>query len=82
MATLTTTVLAGIRQDCAKSVAVDYTKSEINTLLQAVEDWFEANRSSLNSAINTATSPKVFSAAQKKKAIAVWLHYKFGQENT
>ena len=81
MAILTLKQLADIRQSCYKGApAVDYDKTQINAMLQAVEDWFEANRNSLNTAINTATAPKVFTIAQKKRAVAYWLEQKFQTE--
>lgn len=82
MATLSVTELASIRQECAKTQAVDYTKPVINAAAQAIEDYLEnmlTNRpaTSLNAAINAATSPVTLSAAQKKKIGAEVLQRKF-----
>jgi hypothetical protein len=72
MAVLTTEEKVSIRQECAKTQAVDYTKATINAAAQAIEDYLEdmvTNRpaSSLNAAINAATSPITLSVAVKKK---------------
>lgn len=80
MAILTTNNLTQIRQDCAKDITVNYKKAEINLALQAIEDWFEANRASLAAAINTATTPFVFTNPQKVKLVKHWLLSKFGRE--
>lgn len=81
MAVLTTPQLSDSRQSVAKDVvAITYTKPQINAALQAIEDRFEATRSGFSSAIDTATSPFVFSAAQKKKLIAYWARIKFSIE--
>lgn len=77
---LTQEELTQIRQECATKVAVNYTKPQINAAAQAVEDWFEANRSAISTAINTATAPLVFTAAQKKVIVVHWLISKFNRE--
>lgn len=79
---LTPTELTDIRQECAKTQVVDYTKAVINAAAQAIEDYLEnmlTNRpaNSLNAAINAATAPVVLSAAQKKKIGAEVLRRKF-----
>mgnify|MGYP001605685944 FL=1 len=81
MVVLTVADLVPIRQACAKKVAVNYTKPQINAAVQAVENWFEANRAGLSGVIDTATAPLVLSGAQKKAIVAYWLNYKFGVEN-
>ena len=80
MAILTPEELVEVRRECAVGI-VTWDKATINIALQAVEDWFEANRVSLASTINTATSPFVFTNAQKKKIIAYWLRQKFRKES-
>ena len=79
MAVLALPALAEIRQEVSRGVIVTWTKPTINAALQAVEDWFEANRASLGAAIEAA-APAAFTAAQKKKLVAYWLSYKFSQE--
>lgn len=81
MAVLTANELAALRRDVARDLAtVNFSKVEVNAALQGVEDWFELNRASLSTAINTATTPFVFSAAQKKLLVAYWLLLKAGKE--
>ena len=63
-----------------RSLSVNYTKPKINAGLQAIEDWFEANRVSLNTAISTATAPLVLTGAQKVALVKAWLDYKMGAE--
>ena len=82
MAVLSASDLANIRQECAKTQVVDYTKATINAAAQAIEDYLDnmlATRpaTSLNTAINTATSPVTLSVAQKKKIGAEVLRHKF-----
>lgn len=79
MAILAATPLAELRQAVASGLVVTWTKPIINTALQAIEDWFEANRASLGTAIE-AVAPGAFTNPQKKKLVAYWLSYKFGQE--
>ena len=81
MAVLNPAQLADLRRDCAREqAAVNYTKPQINVALQAVEDTFEGVRPTLNSAINTATTPLVLTAAQKRLLVKYWLQQKFGRE--
>ena len=81
MAILTDTEKAELRQELARGAAtVDYDKPTVNAALQAIEDWFEANRAAIASAINTATTPFVFTGGQKKRLVAFWLRQKFRRE--
>ena len=80
MAVLTTEDLIAIRQSCSKGGIVNYTKAQINTVSQEVEDWFEANKASLNTAINNSSGAFTFSASQKKQIVKYWLLGKFGRE--
>lgn len=80
MATLTTEDLQKIRQECARTIIVNYTKAQINAAAQAVEDWIQANAASLSTAINAATTPLVLTAAQKKKLVAEYCDYKFNKD--
>jgi len=80
MATLTAEQLTELRQGTCRDLHPDFNKTQINAMLQAIEDWFEAARPSLNTAINTATAPYVFSAANKKKALSYWCAQKYGRE--
>ena len=80
MATLTSEERTKIRQACAKTLTVNYTKAQINLAVQAVEDWIMDNAAALSSAIDTATSPFTFTNPQKKKIVAEWAEYKFNKD--
>lgn len=81
MATLSAGQLTECRQGISKEgVPVNYSKTQANLALQAIEDWFEANKASVSSAINAATSPFVFTTAQKKKLFAYWALKKYDIE--
>lgn len=80
MAILSVKELAELRRACARNVTpVTWTKPQINAALQAIEDWFEANRASLGAAIETA-APLQFAGPLKKRLVAFWLRQKFGRE--
>lgn len=80
MAALLPGELTELRQLVARDQLVDYTKTQANAALQAIEDWFEANRTALGNAINTATAPYVFTPAMKRRLFAHWCRQKFGRE--
>ena len=72
--------LVELRQRMARATPiVPWKKVAINAALQAIEDWFEAERASLGQAIEAA-APGMFSIAQKKKLVAYWLEQKFRRE--
>lgn len=73
MAVLTSAELQVIRNGVALTAGlpVNYTKAQIGAAAQAVEDFLTNNAAAISTAINTATSPLVLSAAQKK-AIGAW----------
>ena len=64
------------------SIPINYSKVQIKTALQAVEDWFDkpAVKAVLSADIDTATAPFVFTNAQKKKLIKRWLRFRFDKE--
>lgn len=70
MGVLTTAELQSVRNACANSVQVNYTKTIIDAAAQACEDFLTQNAAAVSTAINTATSPVVLSNAQKKKLFA------------
>jgi hypothetical protein len=77
MAVLTSGQLVEGRQVASRTgPTVTHTKGVANAALQAVEDWFEVNRSGLNAAINAATSPVVLTAGQKTALVRAWLAHK------
>ena len=81
MAVLTAIQLAELRQKMSNLFpAVNYNKATINAGLQAIEDWFEANKAAGSTALDTATAPYVFTAAKKKTLFAIWLLQKYGRE--
>jgi len=79
MAILTTDQLVQLRQMAAAEAAtVTWTKPQVNAALQAIEDWWEANRASLGTAIEAA-APGKFTVAQKKALGKYWLWQKYGR---
>jgi len=78
MSTLTARHLRELRNAVEPVAPPQYTKAEINAVAQAVENWFEAARPSLNAAINGAYSG--LSARQKRAIVKEFLRQKFGRE--
>lgn len=82
MAVLTPEELADLRRRVRRSVGdVSWTKPQINAALQAIEDWFELNRTLIVAAIDTASNPFTFTGPQKKALVAYWMLQKFGRED-
>ena len=79
MAVLSGLELAELRRAMATNGTVTWTKPQINAALQAIEDWFEANRASLGAAIE-AVAPGLYTAPRKKRLVAYWLRQKFVRE--
>ncbi len=77
MSTLTADQLTQLRQEMARGETVNWNKAQINAACQAVEDQIEGFKSTINSAINTATSPLVLSVSQKKKLVKFYFRQKF-----
>lgn len=81
MAILKAEELAELRRSLARAEStVDWDKPIINAALQAIENLVEGAKPSINTAINTATSPYVFSATHKKKLLAYYFQQKFRRE--
>jgi len=91
MATLTATALAKMRQECARSVTVNYTKPQINAALQAIEDAMTTQAipagavgatmpQYIGARIDSATSPLVLTNPQKKALFAWWAEHKFNTD--
>lgn len=80
MATLSSTELTTIRNRCADTQTVNYTKAQLNAAAQACEDFLATNASTVSAAINTATSPFTFTAAQKKKIFAEVVEAKYQRD--
>ena len=79
MAILINLELDELRRRVASELNVDWTKPQINVALQAAEDWFETNKVSLLTSIDSATAPKVFTIGQKRRIATAWLKYKFSK---
>lgn len=80
MSLLTPEELVELRRNMAAGQPiVTWIKSQINVALQAIEDWFEANKANLGAAIETA-APGTFNVIQKKRLVAFWLRQKFRRE--
>lgn len=80
MATISSSELQSIRNACAETQTVNYTKTQINAAAQAIEDLIVSSASSISTAINSATSPLTLSAAQKKKLVAEVLKSKYERD--
>ena len=92
MAVLTLAELATIRRHCERSfVTVAYTNAQVNAALQAIEDAMTTRLVAvgdvgsswpqvLSGIINTATSPFVFTVAQKQIMFARWAELKFQRD--
>ena len=92
MAILSSDSLSRIRQDCAKAFSViAYTKPQINTALQAIEDAMISRvivpgdltktlPLIITTDIDVATAPFIFSVLQKKSLFALWARLKFERD--
>jgi hypothetical protein len=69
-----------IKYSPANALPTDYTKAQFNAACQAIEDWFEGQRTAISTAINVATSPLVLTAAQKRFLVKAYLFQKFERE--
>ena len=71
MATLDAKTLADASRACEKLGTVDYSKPQIYAALQAVENTLTSlsAKTAISNAINTATAPKVLTAAQKREIV-------------
>ena len=78
MATLTVAELAQVRRSLSprEDVPVDYTRGEINAAVQAVENWFEANRPGLTAAVATAVNNRTFAFINLDHIITSWCRYR------
>jgi hypothetical protein len=70
MATLAAAELQAIRNNCAATQTVNYTKPQINAAAQAVETFLTNNAAAISAAIDAATTPLVLTVTQKKKLVA------------
>ena len=81
MATLTATELAELRQQIEREwiTDIDFNKSVANAALQSLEDWYEGERATVSGLMDTATTPKTFTGAEKKLIAKSYLKWKFEQ---
>jgi hypothetical protein len=81
MAQLTSAELDDLRQRLAAvSQTVTWTKPQVNTALQALEDWFDTSGRNAAGAAIEAVLPGVFTNAQKKAIGKYWMFQKSGRE--
>jgi hypothetical protein len=57
---------------------INFINPQINAGLDAIEDWFEANRANISAAIDA--SGFSFTGPQKLAMVKFWLWNKFGRE--
>jgi len=89
MAILTARQLDEVRQALVRELTADgvtginFTKPQVNAAIQAVEDVLTgaALQTALSNAMNTATSPLVLTAAQKKLLVRWVLRSRFDRGN-
>ena len=81
MAALTASQLAELRRSAIRdwTTAIDFGKPIANATFQAIEDWYEGERTVVSGLINTASSPKSFTNAEKKLIAKHYLNWKFKQ---
>ena len=80
MAVLSTEQLTELRQEMARDGSVvNWSKAQINAACQAIEDQIEGFKVTINTAINTATSPVVMPNATKKKLVKFYFRQKFSR---
>jgi len=69
--------VAIVRRVASDRSGVSYTRPTSYLALQAIEDWFEANRASLVTAMNTAIAPATMTNPEKAAMVKFWLQQKF-----
>jgi hypothetical protein len=77
MAVISTSELQRARQAIAADQNAHWTKPQINAAIQAVEDLISSQSAAISAAINTATSPVVLTAAEKKAVVREWAILRF-----
>jgi len=81
MAVLTSAQLSELRRLTRVSwiTAIDFDKIIANATLQTMEDWYENQRATVSSNIDTGSSPKTFTNPEKKLIAAAYLSWKNGE---
>lgn len=81
---LTPEELASARRGCANDLRVagiNWNKPQINAAFSALDNLFETSwRAAGSAAIDTATTPFVFTNPQKRSIFKHWLNTRFGKE--
>jgi hypothetical protein len=80
MATINNKQLAQMRREYTKGRHPDYPKATLNAAFQGYEDYLQTTQSGGITAFNTATSPYVFSNADKKVLAAIVFKFKYGED--
>ena len=62
------------------SADVNFTRAEFHAALQALEDWYEGERATLNQILNAATSPTRMSVQIKAALVVVFIRAKMDRE--
>lgn len=63
-----------------KLEAIDFHRGHLEAAYQAVEDLIENSRTAISNAIDTATTPYVFSNQNKKRIVAYYFLRKFAKD--
>jgi len=81
MAVLNATQLAELRKLTRINwiTAIDFNKTIANSTLQAMENWYEGQRATVSSDIDSASTPKSFTNPEKKLIAAAYLGWKNGE---
>ena len=85
MSTLTRKQLGEVRRRTAEALEFNidttgWTAPQLNGAIQAIEDWYEDQKPTLNGFINAATAPTVLTARVKKAMVVVFLRAKLDRE--
>ena len=84
MSVLTSAQLKQVRRLVAEQLEytadVNFTRSEFHAAIQALEDWYEGERSALNQLLNAATSPTRMSTQIKAALVLVFIRAKMDRE--
>ena len=80
MAVLSASELQSVRNACAKTLTVTYTKPIINAAAQAFETWLSDNQASASAAMDAAIAPATLTNAQKKKIAAEVFRLKYDRD--
>jgi len=80
MAVISNKRLAEMRREYVKGKHPDYDKATLNAAFQGYEDYLQTTQAGGVAAFNTATSPYVFSNAEKKVLAAIVFKFKYDED--